>query len=241
VPGNQIDVIASGPTLVDPTTFLDAMDVLEKYGLVDKVPNSVFSYFSKGIQGNVAETPKPGNTAFNRDLSEVIASVDQAMHAAKNRADELGYEADLYFPLLSGEASKQGEILGQFLIKQALVNGNSLHPRCWICGGETTVTIKGTGAGGRNQELALAAVKALAEVPGAILMSFATDGEDGQSPAAGAIVTSKTLELARKKGLDPDEFLANNNSFSFFQALGSSIITGSTGTNVNDLVIMLLD
>ena len=114
-------------------------------------------------------------------------------------------------------------------------------PHCWIGGGETTVTIQGKGAGGRNQELALAAVEGLAGVEGAALVTFATDGEDGQSPAAGAIVTGSTLQKARSMGMDPAEFMARNDSYTFFNNIGSAIVTGSTGTNVNDLVLMFLD
>jgi hydroxypyruvate reductase len=241
VPGNGLDVIASGPTVADPTTFADALAVLKKYDLLDDVPETVVSFFTDGINGIVLDTPKPGNAIFNGNRAEIITNLEKAMHAAKNRAIELGYSAEFYSPFLTGEANENGIHMAEFLCKQASLRQTDNAPHCWIAGGETTVTMKGRGFGGRNQELALAAVSGLAGVPGAALVTFATDGEDGQSPAAGAVVTGATLQQARGKGMDPADFLMRNDSYTFFAGLNAAIITGSTGTNVNDLVLLLLD
>jgi len=239
--GNRMDVIASGPTVADPTTFADAKAVLEKYDLINKVPEAVLSFLTDGINGTVPDTPKPGDDVFNSSRTEIIASLEQAMYAAKTRAVELGYKAEFYVPLLTGEARERGVQMAEFLRQKASLRQPGDAPHCWIGGGETTVTKKGVGYGGRNQELALAAVEGLAGVPCAALITFATDGEDGQSPAAGAIVTGATLQEAHDLRIDPANFLTRNDSYTFFATLNAAIITGSTGTNVNDLVLMLLD
>ena len=239
--GNRLDVIASGPTVADSTTFANAMTVLEKYDLQDKVPKTVLCFLTDGRNGKILDTPKPGDDIFESSRAEIIASLEQAMQAATTRAAELGYMAEFYLPLLTGEARDRGVQLGDFLRHQAALRHPGDAPRCWIGGGETTVTKKGSGYGGRNQELALAAVEGLAGVPGAALITFATDGEDGQSPAAGAIVTGTTLQEAHDMGINPANYLFRNDSYTFFAALNAIIVTGSTGTNVNDLVLLLLD
>jgi hydroxypyruvate reductase len=239
--GNRLDMIASGPTVPDPTTFADAMDVLKKYKLLGKIPEGVLSFITDGMNGTVMETPKPGNVVFAKNRASIIACLEQAMSAAKSRATELGYATEFYGPLLTGEARERGVQLAEFLREQTVDRQPGGIPHCWIGGGETTVTKNGSGYGGRNQELALAAIEGLSGVSGAILVTFATDGEDGRSPAAGAIVTSTTLQDARDKGIDPAEYLARNDSYSFFSSLNTSIITGSTGTNVNDLVLLFLE
>jgi glycerate 2-kinase len=241
VPGNRLDLIASGPTVPDPSTFKDAMAVLEKYDLVDKVPERVLSFFTDAVNGIILETPKPGNPIFDGNRAEIIASLEQAMQAAKNKAIELGFTTEFYAPLLNGEARERGVKIAEFLRKQHDLRQRGDNPHCWIGGGETTVSIQGRGAGGRNQELALAAVEGLAGIEGVALVTFATDGEDGQSPAAGAIVTCSTLQNAQNAGLNPGDFLIRNDSNTFFTRIDSSIVTGSTGTNVNDLVLMFLD
>ncbi len=241
VPGDRLDVIASGPTVPDSTTFSDALAVLEKYQLSEKVPEAVLSFLVDGARGIVLENPKPGTPIFSGNRAIIIGSIGMAMQAAKAAAEQSGYVTEIMTPLVTGEASTQGARLAGFLRQQALLRKPGDLPRCWIAGGETTVTLTGNGSGGRNQELALAAVNELDGIDGAMLVTFATDGEDGQSPAAGAIVTGTTRKMAREKGLDPSIYLANHNSFPFFKAMDTALITGSTGTNVNDLVVMLLD
>jgi len=237
--GNPLDVIASGPTVPDPTTFRDALSVLEKYDLAAKLPESVLDHLRQGEKGAIAETPKPGDSLFQKNHTEIIGSLEQSMQAAHHEAGRLGYTSEVLSPLVTGEAREQGKRLGKFLRVKALEQKPGESKRCWIAGGETTVTLTGDGAGGRNQELALAAALELDGMAGVTLITFATDGEDGRSPAAGAVVTGKTCETARQSGLNAHEFLAGHNSYLFFKAVDSAIITGSTGTNVNDLVVML--
>lgn len=239
--GNRLDVIASGPTVPDPTTFHDALSILKKHNLTENVPESILSYLKNGEAGKSPETPKPEDPIFSQNRAMVIGSLEQAMQAASCKATALGYQTELLPDLLTGEAKNVGSGLSTFLRMKARERKESDAPRCWIGGGETTVTLTGNGSGGRNQEVALAAVRELDGLHGATLITFATDGEDGRSPAAGAVVTGETCEKARQKGMDVDQFLANHDSYSFFKELECAIDIGSTGTNVNDLVVMLLD
>lgn len=239
--GDRLDVIASGPTVPDESTFYDAIEVMKKYGLTNKVPAVVMQCFQAGMEGKIPETPKTGDPVFFNNRVVVIGSLALAMVAARKKAEKVGYSTEILPVLLTGEARDAGERLASFLRSKAMERTPDGPRRCWIAGGETTVTIRGSGTGGRNQELALAAVRGLDDVRGASLITFATDGEDGMSPAAGAMVTGETLRKATKHGLDPERYLSNNDSHTFFKSLDAAIITGSTGTNVNDLVIMLLD
>jgi glycerate 2-kinase len=241
--GNRLDVIASGPTVPDPSTFADALKTLKKYELSTSVPSSVLARLTTGKKGSTPETPKPGDAIFSKNQSLIVGSLERSMLAAEKAAIRAGYGTELLSPLIIGEASQQGRRLGEFLKQKAAARKPGDQPLCWIGGGETTVTlgVQNHGSGGRNLELALAAVNSLAGLHGAALITFATDGEDGQSPAAGAVVTGATRQQATEHGMDPDEYLINHDSYSFFHALDAAIITGSTGTNVNDLVILLLD
>lgn len=241
VPGDALDVIASGPTVPDPTTFAEAMAVIKKFELQKQIPVPVLSYLQGGVDGVVMETLKPGDGIFFKSQTQVIASLATAMQAAKSRAAELGFGVEIQMPLLTGEAHIRGAKLAEFLNVKSRERKPGDAPRMWILGGETTVTIRGRGQGGRNQELALGAVEGLYGLRGASLVTFATDGEDGQSPAAGAIVTGETLSQAKEKGLEPAEFLQRNDSYGFFSKLDTALVTGSTGTNVNDLVLLILD
>jgi len=241
--GNKMDVIASGPTVPDPSTFADAAAILEKYGLTSFVPSSVLARLMAGMNGSIPETPKPGNVFFSKNQALIVGSLERSMLAAEKAGNRAGYGTELLSPLLTGEASQQGRRLGEFLKQKAIDRKPGDQPLCWIGGGETTVTLgsQNHGSGGRNQELALAAVNSLAGLEGAALITFATDGEDGQSPAAGAVITGDTQQQAVKLGMEPETYLKNHDSYSFFNALDAAIITGSTGTNVNDLVILFLD
>jgi hydroxypyruvate reductase len=242
VPGNPLDMIASGPTVPDPTTYEDALNVLKKYSLMDTVPTTVRNHLIAGRKGEISDTPKPGTPEIVNSVIMVIGSLEVSIAAAKREAVQAGYKTEFLTPVLSGEAADQGHRLGRFLADQAKLAkpGERL---CWIGGGETTVNLGNgpTGRGGRNQELALAAVDELVGVKNAVLVTFATDGDDGLSPAAGAIVTGDTRSLAAQRGLDTADYLERHDSFSFFDALGSAIITGPTGTNVNDLVLLLVN
>jgi hydroxypyruvate reductase len=241
VPGDALDVIASGPTVPDPTTFAEAMRVISKFRLQKQIPEPVLSYLQSGVDGVVMETLKPGSVIFSRSQTQVIASLAIAMQSAKLKAQELGYGVEIQMPLFRGEAHILGAKLVEFLKEKSKERKPGDPPQLWILGGETTVTISGHGQGGRNQELALGAVEGLSGLQGASMITFATDGEDGQSPAAGAIVTGETLSQAQSIRLEPVEFLKRNDSYGFFSKLGAVLVTGSTGTNVNDLVLLILD
>jgi len=242
VPGDRLDMIASGPTVPDLTTFRESVDVLKKYALIDAMPVSVREHLMDGIMGWIPETPKPGDDIFKNNRVMIVGSLEKSILAAVQEAEHLGYQCERIQPLLQGEAADQGKRLGRFLAEQAA----SVMPgerRCWVGGGETTVTLGDapTGKGGRNQELALAAVEVLDGARNAVLIAFATDGDDGLSPAAGAIVTGNTMYAAGKLGLNAAEYLTRHDSYSYFAALDAAIVSGPTGTNVNDLVILLVN
>jgi glycerate 2-kinase len=243
---DPLDMIASGPTVPDPTTYAQAYAVLEKYDLVQNAPQAVIERLRRGMQGDLPETPKPGDPLFNGVNNLIIGSNRQAAEAAREQAAREGYHALILTNRLSGEARSAGRALAalahQLLhpVGSAPPPGLIERPACLIAGGETTVTIRGDGLGGRNQELALAAVAPLSGLRGAALVTLATDGGDGPTPAAGAVVTSETHKRALDMGLDPQDFLDRNDSYHFFLSLDDLLKTGPTLTNVNDLVFLFL-
>jgi hydroxypyruvate reductase len=238
--GDPLDVIASGPTVPDPSTFDDAWHILEKYDLIERIPPEIPAYLQRGRDGREPETPKPGEALFGRVHNVLIGSNRQAAEAALRQAQEEGFHPLLLTTWLQGEARQAGRFLAAAL-RQAAADGQpATRPACIIAGGETTVTLAGAdgGLGGRNQELALAAVHDLAGLPDVALVTLATDGGDGPTDAAGAVVTGATLERARLAGLDPAHFLKRNDSYRFFAGLGDLLRTGPTRTNVNDLAFL---
>ncbi len=238
VVGNPLDVIASGPTVPDPTTFSDAWAVVARYGLETTLPPAIREYLQRGLAGEVADTPGPDDACFARASTLLVGSNLQAAQAAQRAAQAAGLHSMILTTHLQGEAREAGRFLAA--IGRDLAQGQHPLPRpaCIIVGGETTVTLRGRGRGGRNQELALAAVDDLAGLPDITLMTLATDGVDGPTDAAGAIVTGTTLHRAQMLGLDPHDYLARNDSYSFFATLGDLIHTGPTQTNVHDLAFL---
>ncbi len=233
VVGNPLEAIASGPTSPDPTTRQDALGVLERYALQDKIPASI-----REVLLTTPETPKPGDPLFARCQTVLVGSNLLAAQAALRQAQEEGFHPYLLRTDLTGEARQAAFELCQVL-RWARQWGDPVPlPACMIAGGETTVTLQGSGKGGRNQELALAAVTGLANLPGVLLASLATDGEDGPTDAAGAIVTGETYSRAMSAGLQPADFLARNDAYTFFEALDDLLKPGPTGTNVNDLTFL---
>jgi hydroxypyruvate reductase len=225
VVGDPLEVIASGPTVPDPTTAADARAVLERNG----IPHD-FEF---------QETPKPGDPAFERVQCVIVGSNRQAALAAVEQARQLGFNTLLLSTYVEGEAREVAKVAAA-LAKGVRAHGDPLPPpACLVWGGETTVTIRGEGKGGRNQELALAAALQLSGWPGVLVMALATDGTDGPTDAAGAVVTGDTVARARALGLDPLAALAANDSYPFFDTLAGLIHTGPTGTNVNDLLFIL--
>jgi hydroxypyruvate reductase len=238
VVGDDLSFIASGPTVPDPTRFEDALDVLRRFGGLDAYPMPVVGRLTGGAAGQLPETPKPGDPRLARAVSAVIGGRRDAMIGAADRAKALGYHVVVYDAPVVGEARTAAESHLRYVEAAARA---AERPLCVVSSGETTVRVRGSGRGGRNQEFALAA--ALAQVPGFTtyaLASLGTDGIDGPTDAAGAIVDSTTLARAGAADLTPHVYLEENNSYAFFAALGDLIHTGPTGTNVGDLQVILL-
>ena len=237
--GDPLDVIGSGPTAPDPSTFADALAVLGKFDLLDRVPQPVRARLEQGARGAIPETPKPGDPLFQNVHNFVIGSNRLALKAADERAKALGYRTLILSTSTQGEAREVAGVHAQIL-REIVTSGNPIAaPACVLSGGETTVTVRGRGKGGRNQEFALAAAAAISGLPNALVFSAGTDGTDGPTDAAGAIATGDSLRRAQTIGLDARRHLARNDAYPFFKALGDLVITGPTGTNVMDIHLLL--
>lgn len=240
VVGDPLDVIASGPTTPDPTTYADAWRILERYKLLLRVPEAVQRHLAAGVAGKLPETPKSDDPCFAQVQNHVIASNRAAAQAAAQAATESGYRALLLSTFVEGEAREVAKV-AVALMRSVRQHGDPFPPpACLLWGGETTVTVRGSGTGGRNQELALAAALALDGLPHAALMALATDGTDGPTDAAGAVVDGETAARARALGLDLHTALDNNDAYPALDAVDALLRTGPTGTNVNDLLVMLV-
>jgi glycerate 2-kinase len=240
VMGDPLDFIASGPTVPDSTTFADARKVLRKYGLWENAPSSVRKVLSDGEKGLIAETPKAGDAAFEKVYNVVVGNNRSASLAACKYLKSEGLNTLLLTATLEGEARCVGTVLAS-VAREILASGNPVpKPAGIIAGGETTVTVTGKGLGGRNQELALSAVLMLKNADAVVMASMSTDGVDGPTDAAGAIVDGNTFERAAKLQLNPKDYLAENDSYRFFSKLGDLIFTGPTGTNVNDISLIII-
>jgi hydroxypyruvate reductase len=237
VVGGALDVIASGPTVPDPTTYADALEVLRERGI--HPPPAVLAHLRAGGDGERPETPKPYDAAFERATAHVIAGSHEALAGAAREAERLGYRARIVAEDVEGEASSVGEQVAQ-LAMDALAEYPDA-PLALLLGGETTVTVQGPGRGGRNQELALAAAVELEGVAGVLVAAMGTDGTDGPTDAAGAFADGGTVARAHAAGLDARDALRRNDAYPFLRAAGDLIVTGPTGTNVNDVVLVLVD
>jgi glycerate-2-kinase len=243
--GNQLDAIGSGPTTQDNTTYSDAWGVIAKYGLQQKLPPRVADHLRSGMDGKLPETMKGNDPCLYRTQNVIVASIVQALDAAKAAATELGYSTNILSDALEGEAREAAHLLAK-AARADLGTMQMDEQHCLLCGGETTVTVHGSGKGGRNQELALAFAKEIEGMHGVSLLSAGTDGGDGPTDAAGAMVDGSTAALAWKSGLDMQDYMDNNDSYTFFQRLDQvsgahcHFQTGPTGTNVMDIQIMLL-
>ncbi len=226
VVGDSLEAIASGPTVPDPTTLADSISIIEKYDLTNKIPASIIP--------SLTETLKPNDPIFGKVRNEIIASNSIALQAAKTQAELLGFQARSINSNLQGEANIVGRKLA-LQLTEALQT--TQRPFCLLAGGEVTVTINGNGKGGRNQQLALAAVDVLADLQNVLLLSIATDGEDGLTDAAGAFVTGETAQRAESLGMFASDYLLNNDAYSYFEKIDHLLKVGPSGTNVNDLVI----
>jgi glycerate-2-kinase len=232
VVGDSLDVIASGPTAPDGSTFKDAVDVLNKYSV--EADDSIIKLLEKGLAGKIPDTPKGDDEVFTRVENIIIGSNRGALAAAKEKAEEMGFRAEIIFDALIGEARDAAK-----KIADKTLSVTSL-PACLISGGETTVTVKGSGKGGRNTELALAFAIEIAGKKGITFLSAGTDGTDGPTDAAGAMADGTTVSRAALLGIDPNIYLRNNDSYTFFKREGGLVITGPTGTNVMDIQVVLL-
>lgn len=238
--GDPLDIIASGPTVPDPSTYADAVAVVDRYALRDQIPPAVLEHLLAGMAGSIPETPKPGDPLFEHVHNTVIASNALAARASLEAARNEGWHALLLTTSLRGEARQAGRFLAA-LAEQIDRSGEPIpRPACLVAGGETTVSLHGNGLGGRNQELALGAVRDLAGIPNAVLVALATDGGDGPTDAAGAVVDGQTLARAGALGLDPDAYLSRNDAYRFFAPLGDLLLPGPTRTNVNDLYFIFM-
>lgn len=239
--GDPVESIASGPTAADPTTFQDTWQVIEKYQLGNRLPQTVKSYLQKGVEGNVPETLKPGDPIFEKSKNIILGNNFLALQTAEQTAQDLGYHTLILTSQMQGEAREIGRAAAA-MVAEVFASGHPLPtPACLIMGGETTVTIRGEGKGGRNQELTLAALLALKNIAHPyVLVSCGTDGTDGPTDAAGGMITPEVWEKSRKLDLNPQDFLARNDSYHFLERTDALIKTGPTGTNVMDIIFALI-
>ena len=238
--GDPLDAIASGPTVPDPTTYADALAILDKYRIRGQIPGTVRSHLEAGARGKAPETPKPGESLFASVRNLIVGSNFQALEAAKDEARTLGFTPMILSSFIEGETREIARMHAA-LAREVQSTGNPVRPpACLISGGETTVTLRGSGKGGRNQEFVLAAALDIAGLPCTVILSAGTDGTDGPTDAAGAIADGETWARALRMGLNPRAALDTNDAYPFFEKLGDLIITGPTKTNVMDVRLVLV-
>jgi glycerate 2-kinase len=240
VTGNPLEVIASGPTLPDTTTFGDAMNIIEKYNLTTDITAGILNYIKDGIRGINPETPKPGDLLFS-DVLNILAGTNlTALEAAKRCAGDLGFNTHIIDSEMHGDVEyAAGAIIET--AKEYKNNQDLKKPVCLLYGGETTIKISNEGIGGRNQHLALSAAIRLKDCTGITVLSAGTDGSDGPTDVTGAVVDSETIKQAERKMIDPEKYLTGFDSYNFFKKAGGHIKTGPTFTNVMDLVVVLVE
>jgi glycerate-2-kinase len=240
VVGDMLESIASGPTVPDDTTYGDAYTILQEHGLWRTVPSSVRKRIQKGKEGKLPETPKGSSGIFKRVHNILVGTSKESCEAAAEALKKRGYHSMILSSRLQGESREVGKVLASVCVN---IHENQLPvapPAAVVAGGETTVTVHGKGRGGRNQELVLSAASSIRGIPGILVASIGTDGVDGPTDAAGAVADGTTVERGLKKGMDTDTFLRENDSYSLFNKLNDLIITGPTGTNVNDILIAIV-
>lgn len=241
VVGDPLDVIASGPTVADPSTYTEARSVLERFSLWERVPGRVRRHISQGQAGLLAETPKPGDPDIERAHTVVVGSGATAASAAAREAEIRGYRSLVLSTTVQGEARHVGTLLAA-IGRELVHHGRPVPPPAAIVlAGETTVTVNGDGRGGRCQEVALAAALGMAGLPGAAVAALGTDGIDGPTDAAGAIVDGSSTQRLFDCGHDPRRALDRNDVYPALEGAGDLVLTGPTGTNVADLYMLLVD
>jgi Putative glycerate kinase len=240
VPGDALDVIASGPTVPDPTTYLQALTVLSAFGLSRTVPRGILTFLKEGAAGKKPETPKPDDPVFDKTYNILVGTNRKALEAAKNKALEFNINAVIIDDQLQGDTLTVADYLVQTSIRFKN-DTNEVKPVCLLFGGETTVKMTGKGAGGRNQHLSLLSALLLRNNPGITILAAGTDGNDGPTDAAGAVVDSDTVPVAISKNIDPEKHILDFNSYHFFKKAGGHIITGPTMTNVMDIIVVIVE
>jgi len=240
VVGDRLDTIASGPTVPDSTTYQECVDILCKYDLFTRIPDPVKEIMEKGLRGEIPETPKEGEKIFSRVQNIIVGSNFLALSRIKEEGEKKGFKTLILSSSIQGEAKEIAKFYAG-IAKEIKTSGNPFPPPLLILGGgETTVTVRGKGKGGRNQELALSFAIQIAGCADIYFLSAGTDGTDGPTDAAGAFADGKSLLRAKKLGLDAFKFLSENDSYSFFQKLNDLFITGPTRTNVMDVHLLLV-
>ena len=240
VVADPLPIIASGPTVPDPSTYADAWAIVEQYQLQNKLPSVISQRLQAGCVAKVLETPKPGDIIFKRVFNTIIGSNRIAAQAAVSAAQVAGFEAQLLTTFVEGEAREVGKVVAGLAKGLASDEGPLNRPACFILGGETTVTLRGEGKGGRNQEMALAIAIALEGWANMLVACLGTDGSDGPTDAAGAFADGETLSRAKARDLDALIYLKQNDAYNFFKGIGDLIVTGPTNTNVNDLILIFV-
>ncbi|MBG0778727.1 MAG: glycerate kinase [Desulfotignum balticum] len=238
--GDDLDIIGSGMTAPDTGHFRECRAILERHGIWDSVPEPVQSHIRSGMDGLIPDTPKPGDPIFSRVTNQVVGSLSDALSAAAIEAENQGFAPVVLSSMIQGEAKEAAKVLCAVAREVRRFGRPVKPPACLLCGGETTVTIKGNGSGGRNMELALAGALALAGEEKILLLSAGTDGTDGPTDAAGAFADENTVSRAKALGLSAEKHLNENNAYPFFKALDDLLITGPTRTNVMDMQILLV-
>jgi hydroxypyruvate reductase len=240
VVGDDLDVIASGPTVPDGSTFADCAAIVAKYGLADRLPKAVMDHFAKGLAGDAQETPKPDHPAFGKTAHIIIGNNMAALSAARKEAVRRGYRALILSSSIEGDTCEAAHMHAA-IAREVVQTGHPLRPpACILSGGETTVTVRGDGLGGRNQQFALCAAGGIAGDAPVVMLSGGSDGNDGPTDAAGAIIDHTTLDRAVGLDLSLPHYLAKNDAYHFFDRLGDLLITGPTNTNVMDVRIILV-
>jgi glycerate 2-kinase len=238
--GDPLDVIASGPTAPDESTFAEALGMLDRLGVRERAPRSVIERLESGARGQVPETPKSDDPLFARVSNVVIGNNQLVVDAAQRRAAELGFAAHVLARSLEGEAREAAKRFVELRQSIRAGRGPVAAPACLIAGGETTVTVRGRGTGGRCQEFALAAALEMEGLEGVVILAAGTDGTDGPTTAAGALADGESCRRAREQGHDPVASLTDNDSNRIFAALGDLVVTGPTNTNLLDLYLLLV-
>lgn len=240
--GDPLDMIASGPTVPDPTTYEDARGIVEKYDVKSLIPKSILTFLSNGLLGQEPETLKEGSISPDRVQNLLIGTNFKALEAGRKCAQALGYNSLIISSYMTGKTDEVAEFLDGIIQTEMAYDQPIKRPLCFLFGGETTVNVRGEGLGGRNQDLALKMAQRIRKQPGLLFISFATDGDDGPTDAAGAVCDGLVYDEAEAVyHMDVQTYISDNDSYHFHQKIGSLIKTGSTGTNVNDIILIMIN